>query len=104
MQITLHHISDFLKPWSPIIGFTSALLAAFAWVQKKISKWANTLLHNHMAHMQQSLESIVSAQGQLVDAQSVQTENLQQQTVLLQEISFNLNQSKTEPRKRAKIK
>lgn len=102
-NITLHDVSEFMKPWSPIIGAVSFFFVVFRSVQKKISTWAGTLLNNHMAHLQKSLESIDAAQKDQVDHLDVQSQNLQAQTVLLQQIANDLRPTTVIiPRKRMK--
>jgi hypothetical protein len=102
-NITLHDVSDFMKPWSPIIGAVSFIFMVYRSVQKKIGTWANSLLNNHMAHLQKSLENIDAAQKHQVDHLAVQSDNLQAQTILLQQIANDLRPTTIiVPRKRGK--
>jgi hypothetical protein len=101
-MINIHEISDVLKPWTPILSVATVAFTLYRSAKKKVAVWANTLLHNHMTHMQASLERIESTQTEQVDQLSVQTENLQSQTQLLSQIADSLQ--KPAPRKTVKIK
>lgn len=101
---TVSFLSDLFKPWAPIIAAGGFLYTVYHKARKGVSAWADKLLHNHMEHLQSSLDRIDSAQKQQVDHLCIQTEQLNQQTVLLGQIADDLRPQQTPARKSRKIK
>lgn len=54
-----------VKFWGPILTMGGFIVKGFFIVKKGISSWANTLLDNHMAHIQASAEKAADAVTEL---------------------------------------
>lgn len=54
-----------IKFWGPLLTFGSIVVKGFFVAKKGISSWANTLLDNHMAHIQASAEKAADAVTEL---------------------------------------
>ena len=58
-----------LTTWSPWVGAAVFLTHAYMKLRSRVTMWADTLLNNHLHHLQMSLENIETLMQKLVDKQ-----------------------------------
>jgi len=52
------HATEVLEQWGPWLGLVGLLWRGYHKAKASVTEWADTLLDNHAAHMQASLERI----------------------------------------------
>lgn len=50
--VTNPHWYEILKWWGPILAFGSLIIKAYFTMKKSVGEFLNSLLHNHLAHIQ----------------------------------------------------
>lgn len=53
--------------WTPILGAFAAAWKAYSFTKNHVNEWADKLLNNHLAHVQDSLENIDRAQAEQIE-------------------------------------
>ena len=53
--------------WTPILGAFAGGWKAYSFMKNHVNTWADTLLNNHLAHVQQSLDNLCEANAQQVE-------------------------------------
>lgn len=68
-----------IKYWGPVLGFFAIVIKAYLSGKKNVGAWANSLLTNHLAHIQDATETTVAETKKTNDLLASQA--LQQVTV-----------------------
>lgn len=53
--------------WTPVVGLGVTIWKVYSWARNNVNKWADTLLNNHLAHVQESLDILCEANSEQVD-------------------------------------
>ena len=57
-------VTEFIRSWTPWFAVLGLLYRGWRGAKKNVTDWANTLLDNHAAHAQASLDRIEETQVQ----------------------------------------
>lgn len=77
-------IYGIIKFWLPIITLLGLIIKGFRIASQRVSDWANTLLDNHMKHIQDAAEK---AAGAVVELSAYHRNNIDLQKNLVAEFS-----------------
>lgn len=58
----MERATDLISAWLPFVTVAGLAYRAYRGAKKNVTEWANTLMDNHAAHAQASLDRIEQAQ------------------------------------------
>lgn len=58
---------DEIRYWATLIGAGVTVWKVYAFIKGHVNTWADTLLNNHLKHLQDSLDNIDQAQSQQIE-------------------------------------
>lgn len=53
--------------WTPVIGVGVTVWKVYSFCKNHVNQWADTLLNNHLAHVQESLDNLCAANAEQVE-------------------------------------
>lgn len=53
--------------WTPVIGAGVTVWKAYTFLKNHVNQWADSLLNNHLAHVQESLDELCAANSEQVE-------------------------------------